>query len=149
MYTFFRSTRRLICAACLVLSTFLMAVPPAMALDTHMSDRQTARVEERMTEVKERLNLTPEQQKKLEPIFRESVEERAAALRAYGFYDGIIPKLSFLEKVGIGREMHVIRANTSLKASEVLDDTQMAEFEEIQKEQRTEFRKRLEATGVS
>src|SRR5690606_1869557 len=52
--------------------------------ERQLSEEQRAQIEQQLSEIRERLNLTAEQESQLQPILRTSFEKRIAALEAHG-----------------------------------------------------------------
>ena len=105
---------------------------------------------ERVTQVRERLMLTDEQVEKIGPILRKGLEAQAKLLAEQGFArdgagsrEGGRPNLRQMRK--FRKEMDVIRESTRRELGEVLDEKQLAEYTEIQKERGAELRKRMRA----
>ncbi len=103
---------------------------------------------ERVTQVRERLMLTDEQVEKIGPILRKGIEAQAELFAEQGFArggarsrQGGLPNLRQMRK--LRREIDAIRESTLRELGEVLDEKQLAEYREIQKERQAELRKRM------
>lgn len=113
------------------------------------SDRQADAIEkmqERVQEYRERLNLSDEQVAAIRPILQKSLEDRIAVLKQYGVdaeNRSRGDQLSMSDRRAIGGEMKKIRDETNQSLSDILDEQQMKEYLVIAKERQAELRKKM------
>jgi hypothetical protein len=136
MPTMTRSLAALLVAA-------LMSTASSQARDRPLSEEQRAQIEQRLGEIRARLELTPEQAEQLQPILRESFERRLALLDEHGVSreNGQRPNRRQLR--ALRDDLKTLKAETDARVDALLDDRQMAEFEKIQKEMRDQMRERV------
>lgn len=116
------------------------AIPAAAAQD---ADR-TAAFAAHMEQTKARLQLTPEQEDQVAPIFEDSLYRRLAILEKYGFEEGNRPKLSLRKKMKLGKEMKGVRKDMEKALSLYLTKDQLKEFQKIQKENQDRMREMIQ-----
>lgn len=123
-----------------------LAVSPVSA-NAENVDREAAaeQIQQRVLEMKERLQITEEQAPVVQEILRQSAERRFAVLEKYGFGDGERPSLSFREKRRLRGEINDVNEDTLNRLSEILTDDQLKEYKKIQEERRAEMRERLQS----
>jgi hypothetical protein len=110
------------------------------------SDR-AAQVEQRMEEVRVRLDLSDEQLQQMMPVLAESMEKRRAVLSTYG----IDPEnrannkgeLGLRKALAMKKELNAIRTHTLRALDDVLTDEQLEEFKLMQAERQSEMRERI------
>ena len=124
-------------AAAIFIAGVAAAPASAQNVDTQALQEQMA---EQIEAAKQRLNLSEDQIPQVEAILRDSGEQRRAVLETYGV-DGD-DGLSLREKRRLRGEFRTIREETKSSLSTVLSEEQLAEFEQIQEEQRQELRAR-------
>lgn len=113
------------------------------------SDRQADAIEkmqERVQEYRERLNLSDEQVAAIRPILQKSLEDRIAVLKQYGVdaeNRSRGDQLSMSDRRAIGGEMKKIRDETNQSLSDILDEQQMKEYLVIAKERQAELRQKM------
>ena len=122
-----------------------MVLPPAagaQAPKRQLTEEQRAQIEQRLDEIRTRLELTPEQEAKLQPILRASFEKRMALLKDSGLTeDGQRPDRRQMR--ALRDEMNRLRKDTEAQVDTVLDERQMAEFRQVQDEMREQVRERV------
>ncbi|MGD9263540.1 MAG: hypothetical protein PVG88_04300 [Methyloceanibacter sp.] len=110
------------------------------------SDRM-AQVEQRMEEVRERLNLSDEQIDQMTPVLEESMEKRQAVLSSYGIDPenraNAKGKLGLRKALAMKKELNAIRTDTLRALNDVLTDEQLEEFKLMQAERQSEMRERI------
>ena len=111
---------------------------------------RSAQLEERVAEVRQRLDLTDEQVAQMEPIIESGIEARLLVLEEYGIdpearASGAQDKLRLRQKRALAKELNEINAEVRDEMSEILTDEQLAEYEKIQEERRAEMRERARA----
>jgi LAS superfamily LD-carboxypeptidase LdcB len=117
----------------------------AIASQAQPTDEQIAQVQERMAEMRERLELTDEQVAELEPIITTAVQHQQAVMEKHGVSES---------GSGSGRpnprklmqmrsDMDAVRQETSDQVRTVLNDDQYQEFLKIQEERKAERRARM------
>ncbi len=115
----------------------------AQARERQLTEEQRAQIEARLAEVRKRLDLSAEQEAKLEPILRDSFAKRLALLDSYGLSRDGAERPSLRQMQALGGEMADIREATEKQVATVLDQRQMAEFRKIQDEMREQIRARI------
>jgi hypothetical protein len=134
----------MIAAIATVLATMVVAgTASPQARERHLTEEQRAQVEQRLADVRARLDLTPEQESQLQPILRGSFEKRIALLNAHGLTREGGRQPSVRQLRSLREDMDQLRKETESQVDAVLDDRQMSEFRRIQDEMRNEFRERV------
>lgn len=133
-----------IAAAAAVVACMVMApTAGAQAPKRQLTDEQRAQIEQRMDEIRTRLELTPDQEARLQPILRASFEKRMELLKESGLTEnGQRPDRQQMR--ALRDEMTRLRKDTEAQVDTVLDERQMAEFREIQDEMREQLRERAQ-----
>jgi hypothetical protein len=136
------SLRAKIAAAAAVLACMVTA--PNAWTETakrQLTEEQRAQIEQRLAEIRTRLELSPEQEATLKPILRDSFEKRMALLKDSGLTEnGQRPDRQQMR--ALRDEMARLRKDTEAQVDTVLDERQMAEFRKIQDEMRDQLRER-------
>lgn len=136
--------RKGIFVAMIAVAAIVAAGPAgAQAQQRQLTEEQRAQIEARLAEVRKRLDLSAEQEAKLEPILRASFAERLALLDSYGLSRDGAERPSLRQMQALGGEMADIRKATEKQVAAVLDPRQMAEFRKIQDEMREQIRARI------
>ena len=104
--------------------------------------------QERLAEIRERLDLSDEQAELAEPILRQGLEAQAAVLEKHGIgadgRDRGRPSLREARKLRKVRgELDKVRESTRSELAAVLTDEQIEELAQIQEEGRQAFRERM------
>ena len=121
-----------------ILAMVLMSMPSAGAVQNSGTDpQQVEQVQQRLQEIKERLELTPEQIEKVRPLLTEEIQ-KLRALREK--YDG--EEQTLLVRLGMGRELRAVQNATDEELKKVLSKKQMEEVEKIREEGRERFLER-------
>jgi Spy/CpxP family protein refolding chaperone len=119
-----------------------LATPLVLAAPTA---EQSAQLEERLSEVRARLELTDDQVARLEPIMAASLDRQFAVLERYGIdptgAGGGRPNPRTARQ--LKREMDAVRSETLAQLEEILTAEQLAEFAAIQEERKREMRERM------
>jgi hypothetical protein len=121
----------------------LMSTASTQARDQQLSEEQRAQIEQRLGEIRARLELTPEQADLLQPILKESFEKRLALLDEHGVSREGGQRPNRRQLRALRDDLKKLRAETDARVDAVLDDRQMAEFEKIQEEMRDQMRERV------
>jgi hypothetical protein len=131
----------IVTAAAMLACTLAPHTAGAEAPRRQLTEEQRAQIEQRLDEMRTRLELTPDQDARLQPILRASFEKRMALLKESGLTEnGQRPDRSQLR--ALRDQMTRLRKETEAQVDTVLDEQQMAEFRKIQDEMRDEFRER-------
>ena len=124
-------------AALILISSFALA-PTAMARQS--TDRAQA-IEDQVTDLQNRLQLTEEQQALVEPTLRAQLETSRAIMEDYGFSPGTSGGNVDRRKMrSMSKELEPVRKQAERDLTEVLTDEQMDEYREIQDERRARMR---------
>jgi len=130
-----------------ILLTFVLALTAITAFA--QSDR-AERIEQQLTELKQRLELSDTQSMQIRPILEKSAEERRSILKRYGVdMENMDPdtrkKLSFREKRKLGGELRDAKKETIVQLDKLLSDTQMEAYHAIQKERKEKLREHMDS----
>ena len=109
----------------------------------------SVRIEQRIEEVKTRLELTDEQVEQMTPVLEESMQARQSIMARYGIdpeNGGKPSKMGFKQLRAMRNEMNALRTDTLAELDNILTDKQLEEFKLMQEEQKAEMRARLRAT---
>ncbi len=115
------------------------------------SDR-AAQVEQKIVELKERLNLTDEQRTQVQNLLSDQAEKRRELLAEFGidpkqFEPGTgkksLANLSFREKRKLGAALKDLKQENRQQFVSILDAQQLAEYDAIQAERAEKMRSRL------
>ena len=110
------------------------------------SDR-AAQVEQRMEEVRERLDLSDEQLQQMMPVIEESISKRRAILSSYGIdpekRTDIKGQLGLRKALAMKKELDAVRADTLQGLNGILTKEQFEEFKRMQAERQAEMRERI------
>lgn len=120
--------------------------PPAAAADAdnrQLSEEQRARLDARIEEVRERLDLTDEQKAALDPVLRKDFERRIAILNEHGVTREGGEQPSRREARALRRDLKAAKKEAEKEIAGILDDRQMEEYRKIQDEAREEMRERI------
>lgn len=90
-----------------------------------------------------KLNLTPEQEERVLPILQADFARKKAMLKSYGFLSDDPPELTAKQREEIDAKMIAIRAETRAKLVSILDEQQLENLKELQREYHSDFRERL------
>lgn len=108
---------------------------------------QTAQLQQRLAEIRERLKLTEAQSEQITPIVETHLEAMRVVLEDYGIDLQDDPKsrkrLRLRELRALGKDTDKVRSATADKLSAVLDEAQMKEYRKIQAENKAEMREYL------
>ena len=131
-----------VCKFGLVLLLLFMSIGwPALAAPEHAESVELA-----LADMRQRLNLSEDQQAQIEPIVRDHVEASQAVLRAHGISSTGAssggPK-SLRQLRALANDMKPVRDQTRRRLAEVLSPEQMAEYQLIEEERRQAMRERL------
>jgi Na+-transporting methylmalonyl-CoA/oxaloacetate decarboxylase gamma subunit len=129
-------------------TTFLVFLLLALAgPSARGEDSRTPELEARMTQARERLELSDEQVERMAPVLEASITERRRILAEYGVdLDSTaspLEQLGFRRGRAMRREMEAVRSDTRARLEDILDAGQLAEFERMQDELREEMRDRM------
>ena len=127
--------------AALTVAAFVCLMPtPVFAADRQIDDATLEALMEQAEENRARLNLTPEQEKEVQPIIEGSRDRRLAILERYGFGRGTKPSLSLREKISLAKDMKAVRQDTEAALARQLTREQMATYKAIQDERRARMK---------
>lgn len=125
-----------------VLATTLLALgatTPVAASET--SDERREEMALRLEEIKDRLNLTPEQEEKIRPLFQKRNEQLKALREKHG------ENLSRRERIAMFREARGIQNEFQEQLRPILTPEQMKEWEALRSEGRSAVRERRRSRG--
>ena len=109
--------------------------------------KQTEQLQRQLQETRTRLNLTDAQAEQVRPILQAALEARLEVLREYGFDlrddSGSAGRLGFFQARRLRRDLDSVQERTMDELDDVLTDTQLAAYEELQEERRETVRERL------
>lgn len=128
-----------------ILLTFVLGLSTITAFA--QGDR-AERIEQQLTELKQRLELSDTQSEQIRSILEQSVEERRSILQRYGIdMENKDPdtrkKLSFREKRKLGGELREAKKETMAQLDKLLSTAQMEEYHAMQKERKEKRREHL------
>ena len=112
-----------------------LVVPAAASQDTQEPRDQ---VQARLDEIKDRLELTPEQMEQLRPILTEEAQKLRALRDKYGAEGS----KSRRRERAMARELRDIRSDADKKLARILSRSQMDELKKLREAQRRELRDR-------
>lgn len=108
---------------------------------------QTEQLQRQLQETRTRLNLTDAQAEQVRPILQAALEARLEVLREYGIDlrddSGSAGRLGFFQARRLRRDLDSVQERTMDELDDVLTDTQLAAYEELQEERRETVRERL------
>jgi hypothetical protein len=120
----------------------LLAAQPAWAYP----DEDALR-EQRMAEVKARLNLTDDQLGQVRPVLEDAAEAQRSVLLKYGIdleaKSGSKPKLGMREGRKLRGDLQKVQSDTQKRLEVILTKQQLEEFKKLQQERSEEMRKRI------
>lgn len=135
-----------------VTTLFISTAPiqPTLAQESQplagqLTDSQISQITDRIDETRTRLNLEPAQEAAVRPILKHTLSKSMTILQGYGFSRTKTPSLSFVQKLALRSDMKTLREEANPQIAEILSETQMQIYLEIQKETREKFLKRLTA----
>jgi hypothetical protein len=112
------------------------AANPCAAQQTSDAQRKE-QLQQRLQQVKDRLNLTPEQAEQVRPVLTEEVESLRALREKYN-QNGQDRRT----RMKMGRELRSIRSAADDKLKKILSKQQMDEWKKIREEWRQDLRER-------
>lgn len=120
-----------------VLALLLTSAAPAWARQDGSATRQTAQVQQRLEEIKERLALTPEQIEQIRPVLEDELRKlQELRDKSSG------PEQGRRAKRRMARELREIQRTADERLSKILTKQQMDEMKKIREERRAELRAR-------
>ncbi len=122
---------------CLLLFVPALAVAFAQG-DGNPSDR-AADAKQRLAELKQRLNLTPDQEERVRPVITEEVQQAKAVMAKYD-----LSNLRPRDKMRLGRELKGVRESADKQLKAILTPAQMQELRRYREERRDEMKKRMQ-----
>ncbi|MBX5496518.1 MAG: hypothetical protein IRZ15_14390 [Bryobacteraceae bacterium] len=99
-------------------------------------EERIEQAKQRMEEIRQRLNLTPEQQEQIRPILMEEFERLRALRERAG-------SGSRRDRRQMARELRDIQSDTEKKLKPILTPEQMEEYRKIREEARSRFREQM------
>lgn len=122
----------------------LIAAAALIALSVQADEATGSRLQASLKEFSDRLALTSEQEAQVRSIFEEHLEAQMATLDKYDVGDRDRADTVDVQQMrALREELHANRGTVESRLSEVLSQTQMAEFKRIRAEQEAKFRDRL------
>lgn len=121
-----------------VAAVFLPFSLPAQSTPADNRERAEARIEE----LKQRLQLTPEQVERMTPVLRREAEQMREVLRHFDR-----DSASLREKRKVARQLKSIRDEAAKQLEPILTPAQRKEFARIREERAKELRERLRGNG--
>jgi hypothetical protein len=111
-------------------------------------DGRAAGAEQRMAELRARLELSDTQVEALTPVLEQSMATQRGILSRYGINlesdRGAPWKLGRRDALAMKKELDAIRTDTLHAVDDILTDKQLAEFKRIQNERRATMQKRIQ-----
>lgn len=122
----------------------------AFTVNANNISTEVAEAKQQIEQIKARLNLTDKQEELVTPIIESSMSNRKAVLNEYGIdLDSYEiksgEKLGFRDARKFKNAMVELRQQTLTKLKSVLNDEQLAEYEDIQEEIARKIRSRIRA----
>jgi hypothetical protein len=147
--TIFNSTKpvRVFVTGALLIVAMTLTRPAAAATlqdptnNAGQQQQQMERAKQRLQEVKDRLQLTPEQTDQIRPILMEEFQKLKAMRDKYGDGDGNGSQRP-RTRMKMGRELKSIQSETDDKLRTILSKQQMEELKKIREEWREQMRER-------
>jgi t-SNARE complex subunit (syntaxin) len=112
---------------------------PTQAQTQGQTQPQMEQARERLQQIKDRLQLTPEQAEQVRPVFVEEIQQLKAVRDKYKSDDGDQNRRA---KLKIAREMRGIQKATDDKLQKILSAQQMDEMKKLREEWRQQMRDR-------
>lgn len=108
------------------------------------------RLDERMQEAKARLNLSDEQIDRMAPILEDAMSTQRDILTRYGIdpenRNGSGSRPGLRQMRAMKQEMAVVRSDTRTALEPILSEAQMAEFDRMQDERKSQMRERMRSS---
>jgi septal ring factor EnvC (AmiA/AmiB activator) len=120
-----------------ILSALLACAANPCAAQQASDPQRKEQLQQRLQQVKDRLNLTPEQAEQVRPILTEEVESLRALREKYNGSGQ-----DRRTRMKMGRELRSIRSTADDKLKKVLSKQQMDEWKKIREEWRQDLRER-------
>ncbi len=137
--------QRIIAAAKVTVFVALLAANTGLT-QTADPDR-LAELETRIAEARQRLDLGDEQVEQIRPVFAAGAQSMAAALERHGIDLSLPPEQrerpGFRKLRAIGKDLRTVREETTEAIAAILNESQMAEYREMQEERSAEMRDRI------
>ena len=124
------------------LATVVLLSAAGAAVAAEDTSDRLAKLQQSAAEMKQRLNLTPEQERQMAPVVEQGKAQRRAIFEKYPL-DGGAQSLSFGQKRSLVKEMRAVREATNEQLATILSDSQMEEYQKIQDEQKQKLREFL------
>jgi hypothetical protein len=115
------------------------APPTQTQAQAQATQPQMEQARERLQQIKDRLQLTPEQAEQVRPVFVEEIQQLKAVRDKYKSDDGDQNRRA---KMKMGREMRGIQKATDDKLQKILSAQQMDQMKKIREEWRQQMRDR-------
>ncbi len=119
-----------------VLAIVAVALLPSVAVAQSLMPEDVAKMEAR-------LQLTPEQRSGIDPILRESMNERRAVFTKHGVDLNTGQRPGALGLIKLNSDMKKINITTRARLSKILKPTQLKEYDKIVVEQTAVVKKQL------
>ncbi len=128
-----------------ILLVGLMVPAPSNAQQPQATEEQIDRFLQALDDARARLQLTDAQSAEMEPILIEQLQAQAEILKDYGFSRESRPRLSFRQRIELGRTLKRTREPFTARVQEVLDEDQFEEYLKMQDETRKRLRQRVQS----
>jgi hypothetical protein len=146
------STRRfLVVRTILALLAMPALAAPAGAAEPAerpLSEEQQARVEARIEEVRQRLELSDEQRAGVESLLRRDFERRVEVLQRHGITREADERPSGQVMRAARRDLKAVREQTDAELERILDDRQFEEYLEMRQEAQEDMHERLRSRST-
>lgn len=110
-------------------------------------DDRAAEAEQRMADMRARLELSDTQFEALRPVLQKSMASQQSILSRYGINlesgSGAAQKLRPRDAMAMKKELDVVRTDTLQAVDDILTDEQFDEFKRIQDERQAAMQKRI------
>ena len=129
-----------------VLATLAVLAAPLANVEAQESN--AAKLEQRIEETKQRLNLSEEQVEQITPVLERAGERARDVFAKHGLSADnreAAGNLTFRQKRALGKDMKEVRAQTLSEIEPILSDEQLAEFKKMQEERRAQLREQIQA----
>ena len=120
----------------LTLFALILSLSASAAAQQAPDQQRNEQLQQRVQDLKERLNLTPEQAEQVRPIIVEEMQQLKAVRDKYS------GDQSRRSRMKMGREMKGVQNATNDKLKNILTKQQMDELRKIREESRQEMRQR-------
>jgi hypothetical protein len=120
-----------------ILALVMMSTVPAGTVQDNRDPIQTEQVQKRLQEIKDRLELTPDQIERIRPLLTEEVQKLNAVREKYDPDDQ-----NLRARLRMARDLRGVQDSTDEQLKKILSKTQMEEVKKIREEGRQRFLER-------